>query len=201
MLLRVPASTGRAAAVAVTYVPPATPGAARLADRAGNAAAGFTRSAVRSEGAGSFVRGVDVVSTPAAGGVYGAGERIEIQVTFDGLVTVGADVFLTLAVGTARRRASVDPNQGDTDDAGNSRVPLSYEVRGADFDGDGFEVLELGGVSEDGIPVDVSFAVVHAGTGHRVDGGGVPFIRGAPRLLSRPAADGIYQAGSASSWS
>ena len=170
------------AAATVSYLAPAH-GAAIL-DLAGNAAAGFVRHPVRDVGARAWVSAVTFVSAPAADGIYGEDEVVEVRVAFTEAVEVSGAPELVLEVGTAERRAAF------VRDDGAAGLVFAYEVSDSDYDGDGVEALRVQGGE---IEAERAFSPVRGGFGQRVNGGGTPFIRGIA-LTSTPREGGVYGA-------
>ena len=170
------------AAATVSYLAPAH-GAAIL-DLAGNAAAGFVRHPVRDVGARAWVSAVTFVSAPAADGIYGEDEVVEVRVAFTEAVEVSGAPELVLEVGTAERRAAF------LRDDGAAGLVFAYEVSDSDYDGDGVEALSVQGGE---IEAERAFSPVRGGFGQRVNGGGTPFIRGIA-LTSTPREGGVYGA-------
>ena len=77
------------------------------------------------------ITGVAVTSSPqAASDTYGAGEDIEITVTFDEAVTASDDIDFGLSVGGAERAPLVDGN-------GTTQLVFAYTVKAGDTDDNG----------------------------------------------------------------
>ena len=125
---------------------------------------------------------VAVTSTPQSGSSpkkYGAGETIQVTVTFDETVTVTDDPHVEVEVGT---------NTRDADYASGSEsmaLVFEYTVVAADADSDGIAVnadvmLDTDSSSEDYIrdgddnDADVTFTALGAQSDHKVDGSQTP---------------------------
>ena len=109
-----------------------------------------------------------VMSTPLDGDTYRAGENLEVQVTFDGPVTLVSG-GLSLEVGSNTRTASLAGGNGTT------QLLFYYWVQSSDSDADGFKVkangLSSATITATDSVVSKDFAEVDAGSSHKVDGG------------------------------
>ena len=128
------------------------------------------------------VTGVAVTSTPKSGTTpkkYGAGEKIQVTVTFDESVVVAFDPHVELQVGANTRDA--DYVSGSLTKA----LVFEYTVVSGDTDSDGIGVnadvkLDTDAGSEDGIRdgdgynADVTFTALGAQSAHPVDGSLTP---------------------------
>ena len=75
---------------------------------------------------------VSILSRPANGEAYAAGETIRVEVAFSEDVTVSGAPYVELDIGEATRRATLVADRGPT-----SRVIFEYEVQSGDADTDG----------------------------------------------------------------
>ena len=138
------------------------------------------------------VTGVAVTSTPKSGTTpkkYGAGEKIQVTVTFDQAVVVAFDPHVELQVGANTRDA--DYVSGSLTKA----LVFEYTVVSGDTDSDGIGVnadvkLDTDVGSEDrirdgdGYDADVTFTALGAQSAHQVDGSLTPPTDTAPRVTS-----------------
>lgn len=120
------------------------------------------------------VVGVEITSTPASGNVYGLGEVIEVQVTFDEVVYVTPPLGLALDIGAAPRRVAAYSTG-----SGTTTITFRYTVVALDQDDDGISIgpNALGGDRniEDGAgnvysAVERRIDPVPEQPNHRVDG-------------------------------
>ena len=81
------------------------------------------------------VVGVEITSTPASGNVYGLGEVIEVQVTFDEVVYVAPPLGLALDIGAAPRRVAAYSTG-----SGTTTITFRYTVAALDQDDDGISI-------------------------------------------------------------
>ena len=150
------------------------------------------------------VNGVQIVSRPAEGDTYGAGEEIEVQVGLVEPAEVTGSPTLALRVGSQVRQVEW-ASQGVTGSCGEGYTTLvfRYIVQADDRDVDGIDIpgnaLTLNGGSiagSDGTPAVLATApLVNAGD-HRVDGSKVtPPAVSALWIASRPQAGDTYGAG------
>ena len=152
------------------------------------------------------VSGVEISSAPQAGGTYGAGEQIEIQVHFTRPVSVTGSPELALAVGGQTRLAAWN-SHGGARSCGDAYASLAfaYTVQRPDADPDGIGVpadgLTLnGGTIRNSAGADARlplgrFALSDA-VGHGVDGSQatVPEVEGL-WISTRPHSGDIYGLG------
>ncbi len=153
-------------------------------------------SAHRVDGIAPLASGAPrVVSRPRSGGAYGAGEWIEVALTFSEAVVASAG-SLTLLVGdrdAAEERTAAFYAEGSS----GRRVAFRYRVQPTDVDTDGVSVnanavtalavSDLAGNAWDG-----EHAAMPEQAGHRVDGT-VPQparVDGTPEVTSSPGAHG-----------
>ena len=101
-----------------------------------------------------FATATEIISTPANGDTYGAGETIKVALTYNTPVDVEGDVRVSLRMGTGDWWRSAGYLEG----TGTDRLVFGYEVRPGDLDPDG--------ISMDGGYVDEN------GTAHGYAGGG-----------------------------
>ena len=101
-----------------------------------------------------FSTATEIISTPASGDTYGAGETIKVALTYNTPVDVEGDVRVSLRVGAGDWWRSAGYLEG----TGTDRLVFGYEVRPGDLDADG--------ISMDGGYVDEN------GTAHGYAGGG-----------------------------
>ncbi|MXX52853.1 MAG: hypothetical protein F4Z35_02565 [Dehalococcoidia bacterium] len=80
------------------------------------------------------ITNIAFTSSPASGDTYRRDEMIQVTVTFDQAIEPNGPVSLTIAVGNARRQAEYASGSGT------NALVFSYQVVGADFDGDGASV-------------------------------------------------------------
>ena len=137
---------------------------------------------------------VRIVSKPARNDTYGAGEAIELSVTFDEVVHATGEPVLTLSVGGGSQQA------GLVSGSGTETLLFRYTVREDDLDDDGISVAAnalTGGVIEDGHgnAVDRTFAALPAAAGHMVDATAPAARVTGVRISSRPDAAGTYVEG------
>ena len=116
------------------------------------------------------VSAVSIVSRPAAGGAYAAGEAIVVEVAFSEEVTVIGVPYIELDIGGKMGGATLPASQ-----VTGSRLAFEYEVQSGDADGDGVGIsansLRLnGGDIHDraGNLADLSFDTVAADPDQRV---------------------------------
>ena len=144
------------------------------------------------DGVSPAVTGVIVASTPDAGGVYGLGDEIMVEVAFGEEVHVtedGGALSLVLSIGESLRRATLAGGSGtDT-------LTFRYVIQENDSDEDGISIgpnALQGGAIEDaaGNPVDRTFAGLAADDDHRVDG--VRPVLTKVEIVSDPDVSGFY---------
>ena len=116
------------------------------------------------------VSAVSIVSRPADGDAYVAGETITVEVAFSEEVMLGGLPYIELDIGGQTRHATIAASQEPS-----SRIPFAYQVQSGDTDRDGVGInangLRLnGGDAHDraGNPADLSFDTVGADPGQRV---------------------------------
>lgn len=126
------------------------------------------------------VSGVKIASVPRAGGTYGAGEMVEVQVHFTRPVEVTGTPELALSIGNQRRLAEWN-RDGSTRSCGDAYGSLSfrYAVEHSDTDSDGIGV-PAGGLTvrngavrnAEGIEarLDLGRHAIAAAAEHAVDG-------------------------------
>ena len=141
---------------------------------------------------------VQVTSTPKSGTTpkkYGAGEEIQVTVTFDEAVTVTDDPHVNVAVGANTRDA--DYARG----SGSAALVFEYTVVTGDTDSDGIAVnadveLDTDSSSEDyirdgdGNDADLTFTALAAQSAHQVDGSLTPPVDNTAPSVSSAATDG-----------
>ena len=142
-----------------------------------------------------------ISSTPRNGHTYGAGEIIEVSVTFDEEVSVTDGPALRLSIGPYTRRAPYATGSGTR------TLVFRYQVQGADSDDDGISIgpnalAGTGGVIEDHAGTAMTRGIQPVGpqSSHRVDGSISPPPVGVVnvRFTSSPrSASNFYTAGEA----
>ena len=93
---------------------------------------------------GPTVTGVSMVSTPSSAGVYGAGERIEVRVTFNLPVWATGTPQLALQIGTNTRQANYVSGRGTR------ALVFRYVVVAADRDTDGIALASADALTLNG---------------------------------------------------
>ena len=113
---------------------------------------------------------VSIVSRPADGDAYTAGETITVEVAFSEEVMLGGLPYIELDIGGETRHATIAASL-----KASSRIPFAYQVQSGDTDRDGVSInansLRLnGGGAHDraGNPADLSFGTVAADPDQRV---------------------------------
>ena len=172
---------------------------ARIEDFAGNAVVRtfpglVADSAHKVDGVSPALTRVRIASTPDAGGVYGFGEDIDIEVTFGEVVHVTdttGDLELTLSIGDHSREAR------HVGGSGTDTLTFRYTVQDGDYDGDGISIgpgpgsLQGGRIEDDaGNAVVRAFPGLVADSAHKVDGVRPALTR--VRIASTPDAGGVY---------
>ena len=156
----------------VSYTVPAGMGATPIRDRAGNDADGLSGAPVTNQTPDRIpptVISVEITSDPPDGrDVYGAGEEIEVTVTFSETVLVTGTPRVTLKVGARDRSANYESVTGAV-------VVFAYTVATNDSDTDGVSVEAdslSGGTIRDPSSNDAvrTHSAVAADTGQQVDG-------------------------------
>ena len=116
------------------------------------------------------VSAVSIVSQPADGDAYTAGETIIVEVAFSEEVMLGGLPYIELDIGGETRHATIAASL-----EASSRIAFAYQVRSGDTDRDGVGInansLRLnGGGAHDraGNPADLSFDTVAADPDQRV---------------------------------
>ena len=116
-----------------------------------------------------YITTTAITSTPANGDVYGAGETIEVSLTFDRAVDVEGTLAITLIVGSDEKDATYSRGSGT------STLKFCYSVQANDEDADGIAIgedtLTLNGSTiedSDDIATNLSHDSVTA-SGHLVD--------------------------------
>ena len=116
-----------------------------------------------------YIKTTAITSTPANGDVYGAGETIEVSLTFDRAVDVEGTLAITLIVGSDEKDATYSRGSGT------STLKFCYSVQANDEDADGIAIgedtLTLNGSTiedSDDIATNLSHDSVTA-SGHLVD--------------------------------
>ena len=145
----------------------------------------YTVTVTRAEAPPSIVTdGVSVTSTPrAAADTYGAGETIEVSVTFDEEVTATTDTDFVLSVGGAKRAPLLSGSGTET-------LVFGYTVQAADSDDNGIWIgpsnrTLVGNRNGDpqngaitsvttGLAADLTHGEVRTQSGHKVDGSLTP---------------------------
>ncbi len=126
---------------------------------------------------GARITGVSLASTPLLGtpvaNTYGAGETIQVEISFDAPVTVTGAPQLTLTIGSVERQASYTSGSGGTS------LTFSYEVQPTDSDADGIAVgapaltsndPDITGTDGYRIPLNLGRHAIASNPDHRVDG-------------------------------
>ena len=154
------------------------------------------------------VTGVAIASSPADGETYGPGERVEIDVTFNGKVkAVDAPVLGLRVDGSDRRDSAYVREAVYASGSGADTLRFAYEVQLGDEDGnglaimnDGFADFGPGKIQAHHLPWDIDPAslanaplVGHSLPGHKVNAG-VPTVTDV-EVVSTPAQSKGYQAG------
>ena len=110
------------------------------------------------------VSAVSIVSRPADGEAYAAGETIIVEVAFSEEVMLGGLPYIELGIGGQTRHATIAASLDAS-----SRISFAYQVQSGDTDRDGVSInansLRLnGGGAHDraGNPADLSFNAVAA---------------------------------------
>ena len=163
-------------------------GSHAIADHADHKVNGATATA-------PTVSGVAVASTPVSGDTYGAGERIEAQVTFAIGVSVTGSPQLALGIGTQSRTATYVRLEGQT-------LVFEYTVVAADADSNGLSVGASALTLNSGTITSVANAAANLGlsahaitdaASHKVDGASAtaPFVS-AVYIVSTPLARRRY---------
>ena len=116
------------------------------------------------------VSAVSIVSRPADGEAYAAGETIIVEVAFSEEVMLGGLPYIELDIGGEARHATIAASLDAS-----SRISFAYQVQSGDTDRDGVGInansLRLnGGGAHDraGNPADLSFSTVAADPDQRV---------------------------------
>ena len=116
------------------------------------------------------VSAVSIVSRPADGDAYTAGETIIVEVAFSEEVMLGGLPYIELDIGGVTRHATIAASL-----EASSRIRFAYQVQSGDTDRDGVSInansLHLnGGDAHDsaGNPADLSFGAVAADPDQRV---------------------------------
>ena len=160
--------------IRVSYTVPAGMGATPIQDRAGNDADGLSGAPVTNETADRVpptVTSVEITSVPPdSRDVYGAGDEIEVTVTFSETVLVTGTPRVTLKVGERNRSANYESVTGAV-------VVFAYTVAVNDRDTDGVS-LEADSLSRGsgtirdtaGNHAVLTHTAVAADTGQQVDG-------------------------------
>ena len=141
---------------------------------------------------------VSIVTSPASGDTYGAGETITVQVGFQIPVVVTGTPRLALAVGSSTRQATYAGGSG-TDE-----VTFGYVVAATDTDNDGISVaanaltLNSGTIQSWATTNAVLGLGSHAvsnSSGHKVNGAATAPAVNAVAITSSPASGDTYGAG------
>ena len=160
--------------IRVSYTVPAGMGATPIQDRAGNDADGLSGAPVTNETADRIpptVTSVEITSDPPdSRDVYGAGDEVEVTVTFSETVLVTGTPRVTLKVGERNRSANYESVTGAV-------VVFAYTVAVNDSDTDGVS-LEADSLSRGtgtirdtaGNHAVLTHTAVAADTGQQVDG-------------------------------
>ena len=163
---------------------------ASYADGHGPGKTAQAQAANPAQAAAPTITGNPILNSPAAGGVYGSGEQVIVQLTFSAPVTVSGQPRLGLVIGDAARWATYSQSSQD----GATQV-FTYAVQAGDKDDDGLSVtansLELNGGSitgANGIATDLAHPGVTNLPTHRVDGSG---LSSAQPQLSAPTAQAV----------
>ena len=138
--------------------------------------------------------GVRIVSDPGQDMVYGAGDAIDIEITFDEVVHVIGLPVLTLSVGGEPRQAPLESGSGTP------TLTFRYVVQRNDIDEDGVSMAAnalSGGVIADasGNVVAVAFDGLPAQSGHKVDGTLNVTAVSDVAIVSTPTQDRTYGVG------
>ena len=145
------------------------------------------------------VTGVSILSSPASGDTYGAGERIEVVVRFSMEVEVTGSPRLALTIGSATAQA------GYTRGSGTTSLRFRYTVGATDADSDGLSIgasaLALnGGTIRSAVGTNAALGLgaraLTDQAGHKVDGTSatVPAVVDVS-IRTRPASGDTYGAG------
>ena len=145
------------------------------------------------------VTGVSILSRPASGDTYGAGERIEVVVRFSMEVEVTGSPRLALTIGTATAQA------GYTSGRGSTSLWFRHTVGATDADSDGLSIgasaLALnGGTIRSAVGTNAALGLgaraLTDQAGHKVDGTSatVPAVVEVS-IRTRPASGDTYGAG------
>ena len=143
------------------------------------------------------VNAVSIVTSPASGNTYGAGETISVQVDFTLPVTVTGTPTLALGIGTKT------PTARYSSGSGTRSLVFTYVTKSTDADTDGISVpatgLALsGGTMQSAAGVDAarglgSHAISNA-PAHKVDGRATVPAVSAVSITSSPQASSTYKA-------
>ena len=145
------------------------------------------------------VTGVSILSSPASGDTYGAGERIEVVVRFSMEVEVTGSPRLALTIGSATAQA------GYTSGSGTTSLRFRHTVGAMDADSDGLSIgasaLALnGGTIRSAVGTNAALGLgaraLTDQAGHKVDGTSatVPAVVEVS-IRTRPASGDTYGAG------
>ena len=118
----------------------------------------------------NIVGGPTITSSPADGDTYGAGEHLEMRLTFDDRVRVSGDLALRVQVGAASRSAGVVPRN-----APSNTLTFRYTIAADDLDENGVGTRAgalVGGAVTDlvGNPARLALAPLADQPKHKVDG-------------------------------
>ena len=118
----------------------------------------------------NIVGGPTITSSPADGDTYGAGEHLEMRLTFDDRVRASGDLALRVQVGNASRSAGVVPRNTPSD-----TLTFRYTIAEGDLDENGVGTRAgalVGGAVTDlvGNPARLALAPLADQPKHKVDG-------------------------------
>ena len=147
------------------------------------------------------VSGVSIIYSPVSGDTYELGERIEVEVSFDGGVDVTGSPQLALAIGTATRQASYYAVSGNS-----HSLFFEYTVQSSDSDTDGISIA-ADALTLNGGTIRIAGGTTNATLGlgthaisdssdHKVDGSRetVPAVSGVS-ITSTPDSGATYELG------
>ena len=144
------------------------------------------------------VTGAAIVSAPASGDSYGAGETIEVQVSFNLPVTVSGAPQLALDIGGTTAQAAYASGTGT------KTLTFAYQVLATDADANGIEIaanaLTLnGGTIQSSAAANATLALgshaIGAAANHKVDGSATAPTVTSVSIASSPASSDKYGAG------
>ena len=155
-----------------------------------------TATAAYAEDAAPAIAAVTFHASPARGGTYERGERVQVEVRFDRAVNATGSPRVALTVGTQTRHATYSGWGGQS-------LYFDYTVQEQDRDEDGISIaanaLSLGGgtirAADGTADADLTHGGVAGGSGHKVNGS-----RASPPVVTSigffgPARGDTYQLG------